>query len=65
MNVCLRKVEAAAVFRLATAENVTWMCAAPTVLIALAGAPADLRGFAPRGYDVAPCPPPRWPVAAR
>jgi len=51
-HVCLRKVEAAAVFRLATAENVTWMCAAPTVLIALAGAPADLRGFAPRGVQV-------------
>lgn len=51
-HVCLRKVEPAAVFRLATAEQVTWMCAAPTVLIALAGAPADLRGFAPRGVHV-------------
>jgi fatty-acyl-CoA synthase len=51
-HVCLRKVEAAAVFRLATAEQVTWLCAAPTVLIALAGAPADLRGFAPRGVHV-------------
>ncbi len=51
-HVCLRKVEPAAVFRLATAENVTWMCAAPTVLIALAGAPAELKGFAPRGVQV-------------
>jgi fatty-acyl-CoA synthase len=51
-HVCLRKVEPAAVFRLATAESVTWMCAAPTVLIALAGAPADLKGFAPRGVQV-------------
>ena len=51
-HVCLRKVEPAAVFRLATAERVTWMCAAPTVLIALAGAPADMRGFAPRGVHV-------------
>jgi fatty-acyl-CoA synthase len=51
-HVCLRKVEPAAVFRLATAENVTWMCAAPTVLIALAGALADLKGFAPRGVQV-------------
>jgi fatty-acyl-CoA synthase len=51
-HVCLRKVEAAAVFRLATAEQVTWLCAAPTVLIALASAPADLRGFAPRGVHV-------------
>ena len=51
-HVCLRKVEPAAVFRLAAAENVTWMCAAPTVLIALAGAPASLKGFAPRGVQV-------------
>ncbi|HTM31733.1 MAG TPA: long-chain-fatty-acid--CoA ligase [Vicinamibacterales bacterium] len=51
-HVCLRKVEPAAVFRLATAENVTLLCAAPTVLIGLANAPADLRGFAPRGVHV-------------
>lgn len=51
-HVCLRKVEPAAVFRLATAENVTWLCAAPTVLIALANAPAELKGFAPRGVQV-------------
>jgi fatty-acyl-CoA synthase len=51
-HVCLRKVEPAAVFRLATAEHVTWLCAAPTVLIALASAPAELRGFAPRGVHV-------------
>jgi fatty-acyl-CoA synthase len=51
-HVCLRRVEPAAVFRLATAENVTWLCAAPTVLIALASAPAELRGFAPRGVQV-------------
>ena len=35
-HVCLRKVDPAAVFRLAATENVTWMCAAPTVLIGLA-----------------------------
>ena len=51
-HVCLRRVEAAAVFRLAAAEDVTWMCAAPTVLITLAGAPAALKGFAPRGVNV-------------
>jgi fatty-acyl-CoA synthase len=51
-HVCLRKVEPAAVFRLATAENVTLMCAAPTVLIGIASAPAELRGFAPRGVRV-------------
>ena len=47
-HVCLRKVEAAAVFRLAAAEDVTWMCAAPTVLITLASAPAELKSL-PRG----------------
>jgi fatty-acyl-CoA synthase len=51
-HVCLRKVEAAAVFRLANAERITWLCAAPTVLIALASAPAELRGFAPAGVQV-------------
>jgi len=51
-HVCLRKVEAAAVFRLAAAEYITWMCAAPTVLITLANAPAELKGFAPRGVSV-------------
>ncbi len=51
-HVCLRKVEAAAVFRLAAAEDVTWMCAAPTVLITLASAPAELKSFAPRGVSV-------------
>jgi fatty-acyl-CoA synthase len=51
-HVCLRKVEAAAVFRLAAAEDVTWMCAAPTVLITLASAPPELKSFAPRGVSV-------------
>jgi fatty-acyl-CoA synthase len=51
-HVCLRKVEAAAVFRLAGAEGVTWMCAAPTVLITLASASAELKGDAPRGVSV-------------
>ncbi|MFN2444106.1 MAG: long-chain-fatty-acid--CoA ligase [Vicinamibacterales bacterium] len=37
-HVCLRKVDPAEVFRLVAAEGVTWLCAAPTVLIALAGA---------------------------
>ncbi len=48
-HVCLRKVEAAAVFRLAAAEDVTWMCAAPTVLITLASAPAELKALCPAG----------------
>ncbi len=51
-HVCLRKVEAAAVFRLAKEEAVTWLCAAPTVLIALANARAELRDQVPRGVQV-------------
>jgi fatty-acyl-CoA synthase len=43
-HVCLRKVEPAAVFRLIRDEDVSWLCAAPTVLISLASAPAQLRG---------------------
>jgi len=51
-HVCLRKVDATSVFRLATEEAVTWLCAAPTVLIALANAPAELRDQTPRGVQV-------------
>ena len=51
-HICLRKVEPAAVFRLIRAEGVSWMCAAPTVLIALAGAPAQERGDVPAGVHV-------------
>jgi fatty-acyl-CoA synthase len=51
-HVCLRKVDAAAVFRLLAAENGTMLCAAPTVLIALASAPESLRASAPRGVRV-------------
>jgi fatty-acyl-CoA synthase len=43
-HVCLRKVEPGAVFRLIRDEDVSWLCAAPTVLISLANAPAQLRG---------------------
>jgi fatty-acyl-CoA synthase len=43
-HVCLRKVEPAAVFSLIRDEDVSWLCAAPTVLISLASAPAQLRG---------------------
>ena len=51
-HVCLRKVEPAAVFRLAKDEAVTLLCAAPTVLIGLAGAPDSVRAGAPRGVRV-------------
>jgi fatty-acyl-CoA synthase len=51
-HVCLKKPDAAAVFRLIRDERVTWLCAAPTVLISLANAPADLRRDVPRGVHV-------------
>ncbi len=51
-HVCLPKFDAAAVFRLAKEEQVTRMCAAPTVLIMLANAPVEARQGAPRGIGV-------------
>ena len=51
-HVCLRKVEPAAVFRLVADEAVTFLCAAPTVLIGLANASDDLKAGAPRGVRV-------------
>ena len=51
-HVCLRKVDAPGVFALAARERVTMLCAAPTVLITVANAPADLRATAPRGVRV-------------
>jgi fatty-acyl-CoA synthase len=49
---CLRKVEPRAVFELMATEQVTMLCAAPTVLISLANAPEDLRRLAPKGIRV-------------
>ncbi|MGH9256863.1 MAG: long-chain-fatty-acid--CoA ligase [Vicinamibacterales bacterium] len=51
-HVCLRKVEPAAVFRLVAEEGVTFLCAAPTVLIGLASAPDALKAGVPRGVRV-------------
>jgi fatty-acyl-CoA synthase len=51
-HVCLRKVEPRAVFELIATEQVTTLCAAPTVLIALASAPGNLRHLAPKGIRV-------------
>ncbi|HET9371618.1 MAG TPA: long-chain-fatty-acid--CoA ligase [Vicinamibacterales bacterium] len=51
-HVCLRKVDAAAVFRLTRDEGITFLCAAPTVLIALANAPGELKAGVPRGVRV-------------
>ncbi len=49
-HICLRKVEPATVFGLIRAEQVSWLCAAPTVLISLANA-AD-PGEVPAGVHV-------------
>lgn len=51
-HVCLPKFDAAAVFQLAAHEKVTRLCAAPTVLIMLAGAPAEAKAAAPNGVGV-------------
>jgi fatty-acyl-CoA synthase len=51
-HVCLRKVEPATVFRLIRDEHVALMCAAPTVLISLANAPAETRGDVVPGVRV-------------
>jgi fatty-acyl-CoA synthase len=52
-HVCLRKVDPALVFELIAGEHVGWLCAAPTVLISLANAPAAVRGDVPAGVHVA------------
>ena len=51
-HICLPKFDGAAVFRTASAERVTRLCAAPTVLIMLANAPADAKALAPKGVGV-------------
>jgi len=52
VHVCLRKVEPRAVFERIAAERITSLCAAPTVLIGIASAPAEVRRGAPRGIRV-------------
>jgi fatty-acyl-CoA synthase len=51
-HICLPKVDPVQVFRLIRDENVRWLCAAPTVLISLANAPAEARGEVPPGVHV-------------
>jgi fatty-acyl-CoA synthase len=51
-HVCLRKVEPAVIFGLIRDEQVGSLCAAPTVLITLANAPAEARGEVPAGVRV-------------
>jgi fatty-acyl-CoA synthase len=51
-HVCLRRVEPARIFQLIRDEQVSMFCAAPTVLIGVANAPAELRVDLPRGLRV-------------
>ncbi len=51
-HICLPKPEPRAIFEKVAAESVSLLCAAPTVLIGIANAPAELRRSAPRGVRV-------------
>ncbi|HSS19766.1 MAG TPA: long-chain-fatty-acid--CoA ligase [Pyrinomonadaceae bacterium] len=51
-HVCLRRVEAAAVFEKINAERISMLCAAPTVLISIANGPAELRTKTRRGVRI-------------
>jgi fatty-acyl-CoA synthase len=51
-HVCLRRVDPALIFELTARESVTMLCAAPTVLIAMANAPPEARAGARRGVRV-------------
>src|SRR5207253_2420841 len=51
-HICLPKPDPAAVFKVIREERVTWLCAAPTVLISLANAPTEIRRDVPRGVHV-------------
>ncbi|HXT64972.1 MAG TPA: long-chain-fatty-acid--CoA ligase [Pyrinomonadaceae bacterium] len=51
-HVCLPKIDPARVFALIEEEQITMLCAAPTVLIGLANADEELRRYARRGLRV-------------
>jgi fatty-acyl-CoA synthase len=51
-HICLPKFDAATIFKVAADERATRLCAAPTVLIMLANAPADTKALAPKGVGV-------------
>ncbi|GAA1456589.1 long-chain-fatty-acid--CoA ligase [Nocardiopsis exhalans] len=51
-HVCLPVMDPARVFELIRTEEVSWLCAAPTVLIMLSNTPADVRGAVPPGVHV-------------
>jgi fatty-acyl-CoA synthase len=51
-HVCLPKFDGPTIFKIAAEERVTRLCAAPTVLIMLANAPAEAKAIAPKGVGV-------------
>jgi fatty-acyl-CoA synthase len=51
-HICLPRFDGPTVFRVAGEERVTKLCAAPTVLIMMASAPAEAKARAPRGVGV-------------
>jgi acyl-CoA synthetase (AMP-forming)/AMP-acid ligase II len=51
-HICLRRVDPLKVFEAIEAESVSVLCAAPTVLIGVASAPAEVRSRAPGGVRV-------------
>jgi fatty-acyl-CoA synthase len=51
-HICLRRVDPLNVFGLAGTESASILCAAPTVLIGVAGAPAEVRAAARKGIRV-------------
>src|SRR3954464_13535065 len=51
-HVCLRKIDPLKIFDLIRSERVSMLCAAPTVLIGIAGAPAEARVGGPGGVRV-------------
>ena len=51
-HVCLRKVDPGKVFETIELEAVSIFCAAPTVLIGVAGAPSEVRSHARKGLRV-------------
>jgi fatty-acyl-CoA synthase len=51
-HVCLRKADATSIYEHVNAENISMLCAAPTVLISIASGPAELRKNLRRGVRV-------------
>src|SRR6266403_4639659 len=51
-HVCLPKIDPRAIFELMAREQITMLCAAPTVLMSLANAPEDVRHLAPKGIRI-------------